>query len=118
MGIDGLREAIRPAMAEYKAQFAPDGIRHFVDIGVAHEMTPKMWDEIDAFFDKHLLLASNIGNRAPTDAGSLTASVQTTMTVPPGTFAADGRQPAYNISRERFQRIMQGHPLTNAEISQ
>lgn len=55
--LEGVRLAVAAAAPYYddSSRLAKSRLRHFVDLGVGHEMTENMWREIDAFLAETLL---------------------------------------------------------------
>lgn len=58
--IEGVRSSVRSASEEYKLQNASHALRLFIELGVGHEMTPKMWRETDVFLEAALMPRSKL----------------------------------------------------------
>lgn len=53
--LEGLHLAVAAARTAYEAAGVPENLQLFIDRGVGHECTEAMWQEVDAWMDKHLL---------------------------------------------------------------
>eukprot|EP00927_Polykrikos_kofoidii_P007603 TRINITY_DN13132_c0_g1_i1.p1 TRINITY_DN13132_c0_g1~~TRINITY_DN13132_c0_g1_i1.p1 ORF type:complete len:411 (+),score=60.36 TRINITY_DN13132_c0_g1_i1:44-1276(+) len=54
--LDSVQHSMQVAAAEYQAQSSPGRLRLFVEAGVGHTVTPRMWQEIDRFLEASLRL--------------------------------------------------------------
>jgi len=69
--IEGVKAAVKHASTEYKAQGALSRIRHFIDMGVDHEMTDNMWGAIDPFLEETLLQDTGMHQPSPSKKARL-----------------------------------------------